>query len=308
MINEISTTGTSLLILIHVSSSVMYALVSKYIYYDYFVDNVATITAFNLIVYSIGLWICVYLNYITFTHLPLLHIAHLSSVCAIYYLYMNLSLWDNTIGTYQLMKLSGIPLSIAVDYYMKGKSVSRSIKTAITVLCLGMVTVICTEKFLTYHGIYYAIAEVCSKLYYETMMDNYQLWFQCSRMQLSLYSISGAALIMTVFSQYMDCEEIRIMSMTWKVKVMVIYAALLLFTSKMSAHQMLETLSLRECSVVRQIKICLLYMLDSIVNFYEFRWTTVIGIIITITGATMCSRGKTQEYTFLYQNTKQVTL
>lgn len=92
-----------------------------------------TLTCIHFVTTFLGLVICQHLRVFNVKSLPILQVLPLSVTFCGFVVFTNLSLQQNTVGTYQLFKVLTTPVIIGVQSYAYGTKFSTRIK--LTLVC-----------------------------------------------------------------------------------------------------------------------------------------------------------------------------
>ena len=115
---------------INLLSSISIVLLNKWIYVHHGFPNM-TLTCIHFVVTFLGLQICVQLNIFKPKELPLLNMIPLSLTFCGFVVFTNLSLQNNSVGTYQLAKVLTTPMIVLIHTNLYGRAYSTKIKLTI---------------------------------------------------------------------------------------------------------------------------------------------------------------------------------
>ena len=122
-----STSAVVFNIIFNISSGIGIVMLNKLIYVHHQFPNV-TLTLIHFLMTSLGLQICVWLEIFSPKKLYLKQVFPLSASFCGFVVFTNLSLQNNTIGTYQLAKVLTTPLIVAIQASLYNKKFSTRIK------------------------------------------------------------------------------------------------------------------------------------------------------------------------------------
>lgn len=111
-------------------ASICIVFLNKWIYVNYGFPNI-TLTCIHFVVTYAGLVICALLGLFQPKKLPLLKMVPLSLSFCGFVVFTNLSLQNNTVGTYQLAKALTTPTIIGIHTLFYNKNYSNNIKLTI---------------------------------------------------------------------------------------------------------------------------------------------------------------------------------
>lgn len=111
-------------------ASICIVFINKWIYVHHGFPNI-TLTCIHFLVTYLGLVICSFLQIFKPRRLPILKIIPLSLTFCGFVVFTNLSLQNNTVGTYQLAKALTTPAIIGIHTLFYNRSYSTNIKLTI---------------------------------------------------------------------------------------------------------------------------------------------------------------------------------
>ena len=119
-------------LLLNICFSILIVLTNKWIYTHYGFPNL-TMNCIHFVFTTLGLLICQKLNIFQPKSLPIRQMIPLSLTFGGFVVFTNLSLQENTVGTYQLAKYMTTPCIMLIQTYFYGRKFSTKVK--ITVVC-----------------------------------------------------------------------------------------------------------------------------------------------------------------------------
>lgn len=127
-------------LVLNICSSIVIVLLNKWIYTHYAFPNM-TLTCIHFIVTTLGLLVCKKLDLFQPKSLPFLHMLPLALTFCGFVVFTNLSLENNTVGTYQLIKTMTTPCIIFIQTQFYARSFSFHVKSTL-VSCVNFVLVV----------------------------------------------------------------------------------------------------------------------------------------------------------------------
>lgn len=112
---------------LNVLFSILIVFVNKWIYTHYGFPNI-TLTCLHFIFTTVGLLICQWFGVFQPKSLPIIKMVPLSLTFCGFVVFTNLSLQNNTVGTYQLAKTMTTPCIIFIQTYFYARTFSLPIK------------------------------------------------------------------------------------------------------------------------------------------------------------------------------------
>lgn len=122
-------------ILLNISFGIGIVMLNKLIYVQQKFPNV-TLTFIHFVMTSIALRICVWLNIFAPKSLSLKQVFPLSASFCGFVVFTNLSLQNNTVGTYQLAKVLTTPVIVCIQASLYHKKFSTRIKLTLVSGCI----------------------------------------------------------------------------------------------------------------------------------------------------------------------------
>lgn len=117
-------------IFLNLASAIGIVFINKFIYVQYSFPSM-TLTLIHFIITSMGLQICAWLDVFSPKRLMIKKTLPLAASFCGFVVFTNLSLQNNTVGTYQLAKALTTPVILFIQAIFYGKSVSRSVKLTV---------------------------------------------------------------------------------------------------------------------------------------------------------------------------------
>ena len=118
---------TFLTVSVNMISSIAIVLINKHIFVNFGFPNI-TLTFIHFLVTFIGLIICLQFDIFRFKRLPIVKMIPLSMTYCGFLVFTNLSLQDNTVGTYQVIKVLTAPCVMVISYIFYQKKYSLKVQ------------------------------------------------------------------------------------------------------------------------------------------------------------------------------------
>ena len=126
----ISPTKLTICIIWNLCSSIAIVFSNKWIYTNYKFPNV-TLTCIHFLMTYLGLKVCIFLNIFTPKKIPLREMIPLCLSFCGFVVFTNLSLQNNTVGTYQVAKVMTTPAILFIHTVFYGRKYSTKIMLTI---------------------------------------------------------------------------------------------------------------------------------------------------------------------------------
>ncbi|XP_002127564.2 solute carrier family 35 member E3 [Ciona intestinalis] len=194
---ELAEKKIAFVLLLNLLCSTCIVLLNKWLYTKMKFPNV-TLTCFHFIATSTGLYICQLMNVFSPKRLPLKDVLPLSVTFCGFVVFTNLSLQNNTVGTYQLAKVLTTPVIIAIQTYFYDTEFTTRIKATLIPITLGVFVNSYYDIKFSMIGSIYAVAGVMVTAVYQILVGSKQKELQANSMQLLYYQAPLSSLMLLV--------------------------------------------------------------------------------------------------------------
>ncbi|XP_041110027.1 solute carrier family 35 member E3 [Polyodon spathula] len=186
-------------LLANLLSSICIVFINKWIYVQYGFPNM-TLTLIHFVVTWLGLYVCQKLDVFAPKRLQPTKIILLALSFCGFVVFTNLSLQNNTIGTYQLAKAMTTPVIIVIQTVYYKKTFSSKIKLTLIPITLGVLLNSYYDVKFNFLGILFATLGVFVTSLYQVWVGAKQHELQVNSMQLLYYQapMSSAVLLTCV--------------------------------------------------------------------------------------------------------------
>ncbi|KAJ8373497.1 hypothetical protein SKAU_G00040770 [Synaphobranchus kaupii] len=186
-------------LLVNLLSSICIVFINKWIYVHYGFPNM-TLTLVHFVVTWLGLYICQKMDIFSPKSLRPTKIVFLALSFCGFVVFTNLSLQNNTIGTYQLAKAMTTPVIIVIQTLYYKKTFSTKIKLTVIPITLGVILNSYYDVRFNLPGMVFATLGVLVTSLYQVWVGAKQHELQVNSMQLLYYQapMSSAFLLTLV--------------------------------------------------------------------------------------------------------------
>uniref|UniRef100_A0A3B3XHM6 Sugar phosphate transporter domain-containing protein n=1 Tax=Poecilia mexicana TaxID=48701 RepID=A0A3B3XHM6_9TELE len=183
-------------LLVNLFSSICIVFINKWIYVHYGFPNM-TLTLIHFVVTWLGLYICQKMDIFCPKSLPVRRIMWLALSFCGFVAFTNLSLQNNSIGTYQLAKVMTTPVIILIQTTYYKKTFSTKIKLTLVPITLGVILNSYYDVRFNLLGTVFATLGVLVTSLYQVWVGAKQHELQVNSMQLLYYQapLSSAVLL-----------------------------------------------------------------------------------------------------------------
>ncbi|GBG73044.1 hypothetical protein CBR_g12762 [Chara braunii] len=146
----------------NIVSSVGIILVNKQLMSNYHFTFATTLTAMHFSMTGLMGLISQSLGYVTSKHVPFFDLLWFSLIANTSIVGMNVSLMLNSVGFYQIAKLSMIPATCLFEHLLHGKTFNREVKGSILLVLMGVGICTVTDFHVRMGGFFAAVIAVVS--------------------------------------------------------------------------------------------------------------------------------------------------
>lgn len=214
--------------------------------------------------------------------------------------FMNLNLAHNSVGFYQISKLVCIPVTLALQWFMTGATVSTRVRYTLAVILTGVYVAQVADVELNPTGTLYATAAVLSTTLAQIFTNTIQRGLGLNHMQL-LYHTSpliglGMLTLVPVFDD-VGSGDASLFQFEWNAEVVAValFTGLFAVGVNVTNYLVIGKTSPLTYLVVGHLKTCLILVLGFVVFSYPVVQRNVIGIVIAVVGMVWYSLVKQDE-------------
>ncbi|KAI5093857.1 solute carrier family 35 member E3, partial [Silurus meridionalis] len=273
-------------LLVNLLSSICIVFINKWIYVHYGFPNM-TLTLVHFVVTWLGLFVCQKMDIFSPKKLRPASILLLALSFCGFVAFTNLSLQNNTIGTYQLAKAMTTPVIILIQTTFYGKSFSTKIKLTLVPITLGVVLNSYYDVKFNLLGMVFATLGVLVTSLYQVWVGAKQHELQVNSMQLLYYQapMSSAFLLTLVpFFEPLAGEGGIFGPWSLQALVMVFLSGIIAFLVNLSIYWIIGNTSPVTYNMFGHFKFCIT-LLGGFLLFHEpLSPHQGLGIACTLSG------------------------
>ncbi|XP_063048768.1 solute carrier family 35 member E3 [Engraulis encrasicolus] len=246
-------------LLANLLSSICIVFINKWIYVHYGFPNM-TLTLVHFVVTWLGLWVCQRMDIFAPKSLQPSKIVLLALSFCGFVAFTNLSLQNNTIGTYQLAKAMTTPVIIAIQTVYYRKTFSTKIKLTLVPITLGVMLNSYYDVRFNLLGIVFATLGVLVTSLYQVWVGAKQHELQVNSMQLLYYQapMSSAFLLLIVpFFEPLTGEGGIFGPWSPQALLMVLLSGLIAFLVNLSIYWIIGNTSAVTYNMFGHFKFCI---------------------------------------------------
>ncbi|XP_053321517.1 solute carrier family 35 member E3 [Spea bombifrons] len=273
-------------LLVNLLSSICIVFVNKWIYVHYGFPNMS-LTLVHFVVTWLGLYICQRLGVFCPKRLPASKVLLLALSFCGFVVFTNLSLQNNTIGTYQLAKVMTTPVIIFIQSIWYKKSFSFRIQLTLVPITLGVFLNSYYDVKFNMLGMVFAALGVLVTSLYQVWVGTKQQELQVNSMQLLYYQapLSSAMLLSVVpFFEPVIGEGGIFGPWSATALVMVIFSGIIAFTVNLSIYWLIGNTSPVTYNMFGHFKFCITLLGGYILFKDPLSVNQGLGILCTLVG------------------------
>ncbi|XP_071960300.1 solute carrier family 35 member E3-like isoform X2 [Antedon mediterranea] len=296
----------SLCLGINLCSSVTIVFLNKWLYVNYGFPNI-TLTCIHFMMTSLGLHICRHLNIFSPKSLPIMSVLPLSLTFCGFVVFTNLSLQNNTVGTYQLAKAMTTPCILIIQSCFYNQHYSTKIKLTLIPITVGVILNSYYDVKFNVTGTVYATLGVLVTSLYQVWVSTKQKEFQVNSMQLLYYQAPiSSVLILCIIPYFEPVFGEGGIFQPWPSGAIItmLASATVAFSVNLSIFWIIGNTSPVTYNMVGHFKFCLTLLGGFFLFQDPLRANQVVGVCMTLSGIILYTRFKLKEQQLSKQQTK----
>ncbi|XP_073507870.1 solute carrier family 35 member E3 [Phyllobates terribilis] len=273
-------------LLVNLLASICIVFINKWIYVHHGFPNMS-LTLVHFVVTWFGLYLCQRFGVFCPKSLPASKVLLLALSFCGFVVFTNLSLQNNTIGTYQLAKVMTTPVIILIQTMWYGKTFSLRIKLTLVPITLGVFLNSYYDVKFNVLGMVFASLGVLVTSLYQVWVGAKQHELQVNSMQLLYYQAplsSGMLLSVIPFFEPIIGEGGIFGPWSSTAVVMVILSGVIAFTVNLSIYWIIGNTSPVTYNMFGHFKFCITLLGGYILFQDPLSLNQGLGIICTMLG------------------------
>ncbi|XP_030856157.1 solute carrier family 35 member E3 isoform X1 [Strongylocentrotus purpuratus] len=287
----------SISLVINLCSSILIVFLNKWLYRNHGFPNI-TLTFLHFLMTSLGLVFCLMLGLFQRKSIPIKNVLPLSLTFCGFVVLTNLSLQNNTVGTYQLAKAMTTPCILIIQTAIYRKTYSTRVKLTLIPITMGVIVNSFYDVRFNVIGTVFATAGVLVTSVYQVWVGTKQREFQVNSMQLLFYQAPLSAFLLLFVIPF--CEPIigeGGLFSSWPPQVygLVLASCCVAFSVNLSIYWIIGNTSPITYNMVGHAKFCLT-LLGGFFLFHEpLAFNQLGGVGLTLSGIVIYTHFKVQE-------------
>ncbi|TNM91531.1 hypothetical protein fugu_019911 [Takifugu bimaculatus] len=273
-------------LLINLLSSICIVFINKWIYMHYGFPNM-TLTLIHFVVTWLGLYICQKMDMFSPKRLPIRKIVLLALSFCGFVAFTNLSLQNNSIGTYQLAKTMTTPVIIIIQTTYYKKTFSTKIKLTLVPITLGVILNSYYDVRFNLLGTVFATLGVLVTSLYQVWVGAKQHELQVNSMQLLYYQapLSSAFLLAIIpFSEPLSGDGGIFGPWSLAALATVLFSGVIAFLVNLSIYWIIGNTSPVTYNMFGHFKFCITLVGGYLLFHDPLSLNQALGILCTLAG------------------------
>ncbi|XP_033221417.1 solute carrier family 35 member E3-like isoform X1 [Belonocnema kinseyi] len=286
---------TVIYLVLNIVCSIIIVLLNKWLYVHAGFPNI-TLSMIHFLITFIGLIICERMDVFCIKDVPLKEMLLIATTFCGFVVFTNLSLANNTVGTYQIAKMLTTPCVIIMQIIFYKKYFSTLVKLTLIPIILGVFINFYYDIQFNILGTVYATLGVLVTSLYQVLVNRKQKEFQMDPIQLLYYQAPLSAIMLwSVIPIFEPVGSTFTLNWPFIDIIMVLLSGIIAFFVNLTSYWIIGYTSPLTYNMVGHSKFCLLLLGGSIVFNESLAINQLIGITLTLVGIILYAHVKMQD-------------
>lgn len=274
-------------LLLNLCCSLTIVFLNKWLYSIVKFPNI-TLTCIHFICTSLGLAVCHAAKIFQPKKLPWAPIIPLSLTFCGFVVFTNLSLQNNTVGTYQLAKALTTPVIIFVQSQFYGVTFTSQIKATMIPIAFGVFLNSYYDIKFNFLGTFFAMSGVFVTAMYQILVGSKQKELETNSMQLLYYQAPLSAFMLMCIIPFFEplTGEYGTLNKNWDAEslVLVLLSGCVAFLVNLTIFWIIGNTSPVTYNMFGHFKFCLTLLGGYLLFSDPVQALQLVGILITLSG------------------------
>lgn len=247
-----------------------------------------TLTCLHFTTTAIILYLLNISNIFKRKHVQLKHVLPLSLTFCGFVVFTNLSLQNNTVGTYQLAKTLTTPVIMAIQIKFYDKSFCNKIKLTMLPIITGVFINSYYDLEFNFYGIIFAICGVFVTSFYQILVGSKQKQLGISSLQLLFYQAPISAFILGILILFLEppWQSGNLLSFNWTLSssLLVLSSCLTAFFVNITIYWVIGNTSAVTYNMFGHFKFVATLVGGYLIFKNDISNRQILGIILTCIG------------------------
>ncbi|XP_035672310.1 solute carrier family 35 member E3-like [Branchiostoma floridae] len=289
-------------------SSISIIFLNKWIYVNVGFPNIS-LTLVHFVITFLGLYASQLANVFNPKSLLLWKVVPLSLTFCGFVVLTNLSLQNNSVGTYQVIKCMTMPVIMFIQTKFYNKTFSMKVKLTAVPITMGVFLNSYYDMKFNLLGSVYAGLGVLVTSMYQILVGAKQQEFQVNSMQLLYYQAplsAGMLLFVVPIFEPITGEHGLLQAWSYQALGMVALSGIMAFSVNLSIFWIIGNTSPVTYNVIGHLKFCITIMGGFLIFREPVTTNQCVGIALTLAGIMAYTHFKTTEKQEEIQRTKSM--
>ncbi|XP_047323741.1 UDP-rhamnose/UDP-galactose transporter 2-like [Impatiens glandulifera] len=227
------------------------------------------------------------------THIPFFELLWFSLVANMSIAGMNFSLMLNSVGFYQISKLSMIPVVCVMEWILNGKHYTKQVKSAVVIVVAGVGVCTVTDVNVNGKGFFFALAAVLSTSFQQISIGSLQKKYSIGSFELLSKTAPIQAISLIVFGPFLDSfltgRSIFNYRLSYGALMFILLSCLLAVFCNMSQYLCIGRFSAVSFQVLGHMKTVFILVLGWLLFDSELTMKNVVGVAVVVVGMVLYS-------------------
>ncbi|XP_071816959.1 solute carrier family 35 member E3-like isoform X2 [Apostichopus japonicus] len=284
-----------LALLINLCSSILIVFLNKWIYTVYGFPNI-TLTCVHFIMTSLGLALCLQCGLFMRKGVPMQALVPLSLTFCGFVVFTNLSLQNNTVGTYQLAKAMTTPCILFIHTFFYDKTYSRRVKLTLIPITAGVILNSIYDVRFNVKGTVYATLGVLVTSLYQVWVGVRQKELNLNSMQLLFFQAPMSVMMLFCVVPFYEPLHVTLeQQWSWTALLLVVASGCVAFSVNLSIYWIIGNTSPITYNMVGHMKFCLTLLGGYFLFHDPLASNQLVGVALTFSGILLYTHFKMKE-------------
>jgi solute carrier family 35 protein E3 len=249
-----------------------------------------TLTTLHFIVTYLGLEISAIFGLFRKKSVNIREVVPISLAFTGFVIFNNLSLQNNTIGTYQLLKVLTTPVIVALQLCMHAVSTPRRQLLALGLVCIGVAVATVTAVEPNRVGLIWGGLGILATSLYQIWVKTEQARLGLDAPQLLVHQARCSAVLLALVAFWFEGEQVKHevfspnTSMLSHSAVWVVSSSILAFLVNLSIFLVIRKTSPVAYNVLGHAKLCVILLSGYLVFGEPWSVWNLVGVVMTVSG------------------------
>ncbi|XP_022656144.1 solute carrier family 35 member E3-like isoform X1 [Varroa destructor] len=286
---------TSVWIFVNLAVSIAIVLLNKWVYVYVGFPNI-TMSCTHFIITSLGLAVCRHFGIFNPVRIPFQTVVPLAVTFCGFVALTNLSLQNNAVGTFQLLKTLTMPTIMVIQTWCYAYRFSRTVVLSLVPIVFGVYLNCQFDLSFNALGSMFALSAVVITSMYQVFVGEKQKELQVSSMQLLWYQAPMSVVLLLIAALVFE-SPLQWLAHSWSFNdlFMVLLTGLVAFVVNLTSYWIIGNTSPMAYNVLGQLKLSLTLLGGYLLFDDPLKPVQLVGVIMTVVGCMLYTHNKVCE-------------